>query len=342
MCSTSCECADVVERIPNNDQDVIQSQACRKCQNPSFIILDKVHAECKTCFLESCNKKIRSTIGKSKLLKNNDAILVAYSGGASSSVLLDLLKCSIEYEGRREQKFRPSIIHVETFVAQIGTDEKEQVFQPEQQRLANTDKLLDSLYKAYPLWTIYWTTLEMSSLTKPLYKVYQPKSDIGTDLFDDSQAINQFYEELEGRDMTERQKFIEKSVIKLIDHVAEREQFPFVFTGSCVTQLANDLLVDVILGQGASIHSSVDFCDRSGNVPLVRPIKDFTKKEIAFYLRARNLDYHVQTNFASLKGHKFNIQKLTESFLSKLSIDYPSTYSTLIKTGTKLQDESNK
>lgn len=347
MCST-CDCDKGASARPDLSE---VRNCCRRCGAEPFIILDKIHIECQSCLLESCNKKLRSTIGKSKLMKNNDPILIAYSGSASSTALMDLIKNSIEFNFRREQKFRPSILHVDT---QSICDPD----QSTQQRLANLDTFLNETHVSYPQWPLYWTTVEMitremncdsSGSSKPFHLKYDGNlTEISSSkLLFDSHALNCLRTTMLNLDLTDKQHYIRKSVSDLITQVAESinrsaarpdDKFRCIFTASSGTQLANNFLVDVILGEGATCHSTVSICDNRPGVPIVRPMRDFSKKEIVFYLRAKNLKHKTQTNFATLTDNKASIQKLTESFLSKLSSDYPSTYSTLLRTGNKLQD----
>lgn len=358
MCSTcDCDKNSVLHDIRQLDSDSSSGVSrCRRCGSEPFIILDRVHVECRACFLESCNKKLRSTIGKSKLLSNNDPILIAHSGGASSTALLDLVKNSIEFNFRREQKFRPSILYIDM----------QSIYQPDNvgQRLSSLDSFLGETKQTYPGWPIYWTTIEMigrkpsseyfdTTTTKPFYLKYETNlsGERPPDLLADLNALNCFRSELlELTSLTDKQHFVRKSTADLIARVAEHinlnhesvlltgEQLRCVFSASTGTQLANELLVDVILGEGATCHSTVSICDSRHSVPIVRPMRDFSKKEIAFYLLARNLPNRPTPNLATLGDSKASIQKLTESFLSKLSADYPSTYSTLLRTGNKLQD----
>lgn len=324
---------------------------CTKCNsNPAFILLDKVTAECRTCFLESCNKKLRSTIGKSKLLRNNDSILIAHSGGQSSSALLDLIKNSIESQARREQKFRPSIIHIDT---QLAVNQNINL----KDRIENLETLLDATRSLYPDWPIYWASLDavVSSHNEPIaYAKYNKSGDVSNfqHLLTNNDSVMKFQEVLEVLDdLTDREKFHQDSVINLIDGVANsinlskstdkspsKDDIKFVFTASSATQLANNLLVNVILGFGSTSCSTVNVCDSRNLVPILRPMRDFSKKEISFYLRARNLKSSPKPTITTLADRNASIQKATESFLSKLYVDYPATYTTLLKTGNKLQD----
>lgn len=346
MCST-CDCDSAkIEPVLESD-----STTCRKCGADAFIVIDRVHVECRDCYLESCNKKIRSTIGKSRLLKNNDPILVAYSGGPSSTTLLDLIRTSMESETRREQKFRPSILHID--VQSVIENDPNTL---KSTRLNELTVLLERTHNLYPEWPLYWTVLELSAVPsysedeiKIWYNKYDPQDPqlTSSTLLDCSKTLDAFRAATKNLDLTDRQQYVHDRTMSLIDKVAdeicssfhnETDKFKYVFTATSGTQLANHLLVDVILGRGASMYHTVSICDTRARVPFVRPMRDFSKKEVAFYLKARNLHSTVQVNLSTFAESKSSIQTLTEAFLSKLSVDYPSTYRTLLRTGDKMQD----
>lgn len=355
MCST-CDDCDVKATIVNEPNQV---KRCRKCNSErAFIVLDKIHVDCQKCFLESCNRKIRSTIGKSKLLKNNDPILIAFSGGPSSLALLDLMKNSMEFEARREQKFRPSIVHIDT---QSVLDRNMESLRA--RRWHNIDELLAKTSLLCPGWPIYYTSVEMLFKCQPCHcnaDGYEPKfsryelhSKPNDFILGDSNALANFWRNCDKLDnLTDKQHFVQTSIIKLLSEisgeinssfVSEIDKFRFVLVGSSASQLANDLLVNVILGHGSTIRSTVSVCDdrnRRAQVALMRPMRDFSKKEILFYLRARNIEhnYRVEPNLITFADCKSSIQTLTEAFVGKLQLDYPSTCSTLLRTGNKMQD----
>lgn len=348
MCDSACDCRPVAEgQLEAANTNKLYT--CRKCGSQPFIVIDKVHVECKVCFLESCNKKLRSTIGKSRLLKNNDSILIAHSGGSSSLALLDLIRTSINYDSRRKQNLRPSLIHVDTQAiydsTAIGLAGK---------RLYKLKSSLDYAHRRFPDWPIYWTSLEMTQISpnskEDICARYDSTKELSDpeyrSILDNAAAYGSFVDSIKSMDLTDKQQYVKSCLIKLIDKIAhqinssldETDRFKYIFTGSSATQLANNLLVDVILGHGATIRSTVSVCDTRTVVPILRPLKDFGEKEIAFYLKARSIEYQPQTNFLTLANRRESIQKATEAFLSKLYVDFPSTYSTLIKMGNRMRE----
>lgn len=354
MCSNACDCSDVTKDISNNlslaETNNSQPTKCRKCGCQPFIALDKILVECKQCFLESCGKKFRTAIGKSGLNKTNYPILVAYSGGPSSSALLDLIQSVLDSDNRRRQKFTPSILHVDTQLVLSQGD----LGLTQQERLVRLKGILDNVHNTHPTWPLYYTTLEMCNVeensdepsTTPLYHKYDPSDDIrlcGGDSITARQKS--LLDKIKSLDLTDRQQFVEDGCNHLIVHVASQinssftrseDCFKYLFKGNNATQLANNLLVDVILGRGSTIGACVSICDNRFSIPVVRPMRDFSKKEIAFYVLAKNIKSFLEPNLVTFAEPKSSIQTATESFLSKLYDDYPSTYNTLLRTGDKM------
>lgn len=339
MCDQECECATDRSAIP-------VAATCRKCKNSAFILLDKVHAECEACFLESCNKKIRSAIGRSQLLSNNDSVLLAHSGGPSSSALLDLLQNSFASGQRREQKFRPCILHIDSQIIEqmrYGCDKLEAETRAEKLR-----NFLVGTKKRYPDWKLFWTTLESIASTppdKPREFLDPDSSEHIIDVFKSIANLSaEFAQNVEKQgDLTSMQDYAQKCIRDLINsayssiklHV--QIDLKLVFVGSNATRLANEMLVKVILGEGATVQDAVSICDTTSKVPIMRPLRDFSSKEIAYYLKARGIDASLDQELTTYKERKSCIQRLTEDFLGKLNTDYPATYNTLLRTGSKMQ-----
>lgn len=288
-------------------------------------------------------------MGKSKLVRNNDSILISYSGGPSSCALLDLIKNSIDGDTRREQKFRPSILYIDMQSILHPTSGLAE-FQME--RRAHLLNILNNLRETHPSWPVYWTSIETATVTESnriTFARYIEPSDFDTyasTLLSSEEAHLSLQQSIaDSGDLTARHQYVIDTCSTLIPRVAndinksidkQEDKFKYVFTGSTSTQLANNLMVDVILGRGETIRPAVNICDNRYQVPIMRPLRDFSKKEIAYYLLARNMEPIIQPDMLTKADQKSSIQTVTESFLTKLYVDYPSTYSTLLKTGNKL------
>ena len=66
---------------------------CTKCRKDPAIFFRRYSGEklCKRCFLKSIEDKVKSTISRFKMLKEEDRIVVGVSGGKDSVALLYIL-----------------------------------------------------------------------------------------------------------------------------------------------------------------------------------------------------------------------------------------------------------
>ena len=71
---------------------------------------------------------------------------------------------------------------------------------------------------------------------------------------------------------------------RLLLKIARQLKCTKIFTADTISHLAVKLLSNVSLGRGAQLPLDIEFCDtRDPNVMLLRPMRDFQKKEIIFY-----------------------------------------------------------
>ena len=67
---------------------------------------------CKDCFLTAVHHKVRATLGKHKATRPGDRVLVAATGGQSSTSLLHILQQGCNTDIKR-LLFNPSVIYVD-------------------------------------------------------------------------------------------------------------------------------------------------------------------------------------------------------------------------------------
>ncbi|EOB08765.1 UPF0432 protein C16orf84-like protein, partial [Anas platyrhynchos] len=75
---------------------------------------------------------------------------------------------------------------------------------------------------------------------------------------------------------------------------------------------------------------------RHGDVTLVRPMREYMAKEIAFYNHFFGVPTVITPPLSTKRREKTSIHRLMESFLLGLQADFPSTISTVYRTGEKL------
>lgn len=335
MCDAPCGCDK-----PEPESKLIK--VCRRCGSQPHILFDSVHLECRTCFLESCAKKIRSTIGKTQLLKNNDHVIIAYSGGQSSRALLELLRNSIEKNtSRREQKLKPIILHIDT-----------RFHLPYNERSLMLCSFLQETSVNYPGWPLYWIVYHNDEYTD--LKLYR------SDQIDLVQITNHFVNldakrlqklaltgNLESecsldreRELFEKGFRLQKKLLQLAEMLIMPDQpNAYIFIGDSATRISNNVMKSVIFGQGEKMNTLAEVtCKYPGlRVSLMRPLRDFSARELAFYLRLQGIDHPVQ--FEQTLPYS-RISDKTESYLAALDVLHSSTYSTLTGVATRMRPKN--
>uniref|UniRef100_A0A8P4G359 Cytoplasmic tRNA 2-thiolation protein 2 n=1 Tax=Dicentrarchus labrax TaxID=13489 RepID=A0A8P4G359_DICLA len=121
----------------------------------------------------------------------------------------------------------------------------------------------------------------------------------------------------------------------LLVHTARSEGYSKVMLGDNCTRLAVKLLSSISLGRGAQLAQDTGFSDsRYGDIILVRPMRDYSAKEIAYYNHMFNVPSVFIPSLETKTTDKASIQRLTESFVTKLQADFPSTVSTIYRSWT--------
>ncbi|KAM9122276.1 cytoplasmic tRNA 2-thiolation protein 2 isoform 2-T2 [Pangshura tecta] len=137
--------------------------------------------------------------------------------------------------------------------------------------------------------------------------------------------------------LTAKEELLQTLRNHLILHTARAQGYSKVMMGDSCTRLAVKLLTNLSLGRGASLAMDTGFSDdRHGDVVVVRPMREYSAKEIAFY----NHLFGVPTVFTPALGtkamEKASIHGVIERFLYGLQAEFPSTVSTVYRTGEKL------
>ncbi|NWH85477.1 CTU2 protein, partial [Aegithalos caudatus] len=142
---------------------------------------------------------------------------------------------------------------------------------------------------------------------------------------------------------TAREELLEMLRTHLIVQTARDRGYAKVMTGESLTRVAVKLLTNLSLGRGAFLAVDTGFTDqRHGDVMVVRPMRDYTAKEIAFYNRFFSVPTVIVPPLLTKRREKLSIHQLVERFLLGLQEEFPSTISTVYRTGDKLSPEPAK
>ncbi|XP_066569853.1 cytoplasmic tRNA 2-thiolation protein 2 isoform X2 [Amia ocellicauda] len=139
------------------------------------------------------------------------------------------------------------------------------------------------------------------------------------------------------RTLTAKEELLQTLRHHLIVHTARAHGYAKVMMGDSCSRLAVKLLSNISLGRGASLAMDTGFSDpRYGDIAIVRPMREYSSKEIAFYNKMFKVPSVFIPGLDTKAPEKASIQRLTESFVNKLQAEFPSTVSTIYRTSEKL------
>ncbi|NXT25648.1 CTU2 protein, partial [Syrrhaptes paradoxus] len=343
-------------------------RSCMKCGQGSAVLVIRLGDPfCRDCFREYFVHKFRAMLGKNRVIFPGEKVLVAVSGGAASSAMLRQVQEGLSREAAKKLRFVPSLVYVDEGAVRRQTPAQRE------ETLARMETLLQATGFPYHLAHLE-EALELppsilqpgpggSGEPGPSYKeavdgfIQQQRQDrdggtalpgLGTQdtpagppaaprlpTAARTQELLRLFEAVETT--TAREELLQMLRTHLILQTARTRGYTKVMTGESCTRVAIKLLTNLALGRGAFLAVDTGFVDdRHGDVLVVRPMREYTAKEIAFYNHFFDVPTVIVPPLLTKRREKPSIHRLTESFLLGLQEDFPSTVSTVYRTGEKL------
>ncbi|XP_075571611.1 cytoplasmic tRNA 2-thiolation protein 2 [Pelecanus crispus] len=340
---------------------------CVKCGQGSAALLIRLgDAFCRGCFREYFVHKFRAMLGKNRVIFPGEKVLLALSGGPASSAMLRQVQEGLSRETAKRLRFVPGLIYVDE-----GAVRGQSPAQREQS-LARMESLLQATGFPYYLAHLEQALELPASILRPgqggsgepgrSYKeavegfIQQQRQEgdgdggtalpgLGTQVGDPAaprlpaaartQELLRLFEAVETS--TAREELLQMLRTHLILQTARTRGYAKVMTGESCTCVAIKLLTNLALGRGAFLAVDTGFVDnRHGDVMVVRPMREYMAKEIAFYNHFFDVPTVIAPPLPTKRREKPSIHRLIERFLLGLQEDFPSTISTVYRTGEKL------
>ncbi|NWY65735.1 CTU2 protein, partial [Erithacus rubecula] len=352
-------------------------RTCMKCgQGTAALVIRVGDPFCRSCFREYFVHKFRAMLGKNRVIFPGEKVLLAVSGGAASSAMIRQVQEGLSREAAKRLRFVPSLVYVEEGAVRRQSPEQRE------QTLAQMETLLQATGFPYHLIhleealelppSILQPGLERTSTSSPAGPSYKEAvdsfiqqqrqdGDSGTSLpahssqdrpagpsatprLPDAAQTQELLRSFEAAGTaTAREELLEMLRTHLIVQTARDKGYAKVMMGHSLTRVAVKLLTNLSLGRGAFLAVDTGFTDqRHGDVMVVRPMRDYTAKEIAFYNRFFSVPTVTVPPLFTKRREKPSIHQLVERFLVGLQEEFPSTISTVYRTGEKLSPEPAK
>nr|XP_024657386.1 cytoplasmic tRNA 2-thiolation protein 2-like [Maylandia zebra] len=339
------------------------SKKCVKCKEaPAALVIRAGDAYCRLCFKDFFIHKFKAVLGKNRIIFPGEKVLLAVSGGPSSCSMLRQVQEGLSQKANKKLRFVPGVAFIDEGAA-IGQSVEERqrtvaelqaVFQatgfpfyilPLEQVLdlpasvvATNPSPSEQPASAYKAAVHHFVETDCSNFPRP----QEPKKTLLPRV---QESHTLMLQQLLGsvKTLTAREELLNTLRQHLLVHTARTEGYSKLMLGDSCTRLAVKLLTSISLGRGAQLAQDTGFSDsRYGDIILVRPMRDYSAKEVAYYNHLFTVPYVVIPSVDTKTVDKASIQRLTESFVTKLQTDFPSTVSTIYRTSEKLQTACRK
>ncbi|XP_076830786.1 cytoplasmic tRNA 2-thiolation protein 2 [Brachyhypopomus gauderio] len=363
MCQVDEEFSVCLEKTPVPTV----SKKCMKCKENTAVLIIRVgDAFCRECFKEYFLHKFRAMLGKNRVIFPGEKVLLAVSGGPASISMLTQVQEGLSRNALKKLRFVPGIIYIdeggacgqnaeerEKTLSQLETIFRKTGFPYYMVSLEQVFGLPDSTLEPVSCGperpgSSYKEAvdryIQQKELEQKLGELAVEETQNAVDLLsvqasrvplEHSLALEKLFSSL--KTLTAKDDMLQTLRQHLILHTARLNGYSKVMMGDSCTRLAIKLLTTISLGRGAAVAADTGFSDaRYGDVVIVRPMRDYSSKEIAFYNRLFGVQSLFIPGLDTRAPEKASIQRLAESFVIRLQADFPSTVSTIYRTSEKL------
>ncbi|XP_016052865.1 PREDICTED: cytoplasmic tRNA 2-thiolation protein 2 isoform X2 [Miniopterus natalensis] len=357
---------------------------CVKCKEGlPMVVIRAGDAFCRDCFKVFYVHKFRAVLGKNRLIFPGEKVLLAWSGGPSSSSMVWQVLEGLSRDSAKRLRFVPGVVYIDEGAACGQSPEDRAKTLAEMKLILQTVGFpwhivaLEEVFSLPP--SVLRCFAQEPSGTKGAYKAavdsflqqqhapaqgQEQQSQPGTEELQSpavlpttvqtkaqphiasqteahlpttaqTEALSRLFDSV--KTLTAKEELLQTLRTHLILHVARTHGYSKVMMGDSCTRLAIKLMTSLALGRGAFLAWDTGFSDeRHGDVVVVRPMRDHTLKEIAFYNRLFAIPSVFTPAIDTKAPEKASIHRLMEAFMLRLQAQFPSTISTVYRTSEKL------
>lgn len=294
--------------------EIAGDRKCMKCSESKAVVLVRLNDPlCKSCFLTYFTHKFRATIGKARVIRHDDKVLVAVSGGPNSLAMLKLVAHGYDESVLRKFRFIPSVVYIDEGAVLGLTKDDRQNTKKEIQQFVSTNGNFD--FHEVALEDLFLD--DDGSVESAIQKLKDCFSSVST--------------------LTAKEDLLRSFRNQLLVKVASTTGIPKVMIGDSASRIAVRILSNISQGRGEALSYDTGFIDsRHGDIIILRPMREFVAKEVSLYNFFNEVEAVNIPTLATKSGCYASIDRLTEEFISGLQAQLPSTVSTVFRTGDKL------
>ncbi|KAI8813537.1 hypothetical protein BJ742DRAFT_788629 [Cladochytrium replicatum] len=299
---------------------------CQKCKVGRPTVYARSAYYCKACFCDTIATRFRFGISNKEMVADGSKVLVAYSGGPSSSCLLRLVKSHRRFASKLRYA-HILLCHIDESEVTSGSDFGKYDFQRvrslmEESGFASKTVSLSEVFsgasvaESVPETEGFRLRLSVSEMT-PLEKL---KVSL--------ESVPKF---------SSKEDLIYQYRSQLLLQIAREENCQAMLLGDNATRLAIRVISQTSKGRGFSLPLEIaGDTNFHGDVIVTRPLREILSKEVAFFNHYEGIEFIARPKLTTGMPAKQSIDRLTEDFIVGLMNDYPATVNTVYRTASKV------
>ncbi|XP_022766665.1 cytoplasmic tRNA 2-thiolation protein 2 isoform X1 [Durio zibethinus] len=290
---------------------------CVKCKSnePICCGIDRDDAKfCRDCFKTNIYGKFKQAVTYNAMITPSDKVLVAFSGGPSSRVVLQFVH-EMQYRAQRNYDASKDK-SLPVFGVGVAFVDESSIHSFSSQEIEKAIEDIRSI---------------VSNLAPPSKELYVvPIENIfSSDGFDGKERLKKLLDAVS--DDTGKEDLLIHLQLLLLQKVASENGYTRVVLGSCTSRIACHVISATVKGQGYSLSADIQYVDSRWEIPVVLPLRDCSAQELNTLCGLDGLKI-----LELLNGPRSGINGLVSSFVKVLQEENPSRECTIVRTAGKL------
>ncbi|CAN1125040.1 Cytoplasmic tRNA 2-thiolation protein 2 [Linum perenne] len=282
---------------------------------------------CGDCFRNNLFGKFRLAVTSHAMITPSDNVLVAFSGGVASRVVLQFVhdmqqRAQNNYEASKDRSlpvFGVGVAFIdERAVRSIPTDKVEEAIQE--------------------------MKLTVSKLVPPAkqFHVVLSESIYSSSLSDDKDKLMKLLAAVD--DTTGKEDLLLQLRMLALQKLASENGYTKLVLGLCTSRIACHVLAATVKGQGYSLSADIQHVDARSEIPVVLPLRDCTAQELNIlccidgfvFVHIFSIVIDSLKTMQLVNDSPSGINGLISSFVRLLQEENPSRECTIVRTAGKL------
>ncbi|RKP14733.1 hypothetical protein BJ684DRAFT_18886 [Piptocephalis cylindrospora] len=296
---------------------------CVKCRTEKACAYVREAGYCQPCFIHQMTGKVRTHLTRTPLpgdireVRGKCRVLLAFSGGPSSRVLLDMVAhYTGEHVNQQARRFGEiSVVHVDESILEEDENASCSTLRHDIQNVVDS----------------YGMRLSVVALPSAFSTTDDPDGRRGFEKCRQSYSSN-------GSKSSE-EDLVRQIKMHLLRQVALEQGATILLTGDSATRTAIHTLLEITQGRGYTLPFLVGPTSTTGypDVVVWRPLRDCLAKEMDQYIAFQELQVPKNTEKKEDKSEPTTLYGMTQSFIVGLDEGFPATASTVARTAAKLR-----